>query len=1368
MDTVSSTSTSSEGDSIKIFLRVRPPDPSISENDFAPRVLDVNTADNAVILRTKPEPKVFTYDNVADADITQEAVFSIVGKKIIESCVTGYNGTIFAYGQTGSGKTFTMLGPSENSDSFQHELRGVIPRSFEYLFSLIAHQQELHGSKKQFLCRCSFLEIYQEQIFDLLDPASQGLHLRENMNKGVFVDGLIEQVICNPSDAYQVLIMGWLNRRVAATSMNRESSRSHAVFTVMIESKEDAGGVQNIRTSQLNLVDLAGSERQKDTNTGGTRLKEAGSINKSLSVLGNVIMSLVDLSHGKKRHIPYRDSKLTFLLRDSLGGNTKTRMIACVHPDSRCFGETLSTLNFARSAKLIKNKAVVNEDFHGNNQKLQNEIRRLKELLESLQNSPGPEIRPSVVTPTGTVIPSVVTAPDTPSFMNADSVWKKNFIEAMYFREQSENEKKTLQDVVNHLQELCNKKDKYIQSTKMIIKFRENHIQSLQQASKGYTEMEKDLLVKSLRDEIKVLRQQLENNPMLAKYAGENKHLRSELKQLRARESLSNIHSDVSRSAQLERVFKELKLFKELSTGNSCGGLRSSPLKDGLSAATLDKHRREIKGYQEQLENVRQQLSDMTKAAENRQMEMEVELVSCRRMIVELERVLEAHQLKARIECNALKDLHCQTLKVMTTPKLSASSPNTQDQAVGDAPDSELGITDCILPKDLAEGAHDALMEEIRMLQMENGKLKERVDEYEADMLRQRQQVEKLELYNTQLNTVLEKERAENTARRNDYTSAVNTLKEEIDTVKNDLKLLNDENTDLHLVLKSADKQLKEEKENHKALHQAFTHEIETLEAKLSKTSIDLETTTRDYEEALKELGALKEDLETSSVTIAFLENHSIELEESRNREVKKREKIEQEYKALKSAGDINDYKEFKEQAEANLDYKEAELDVMMQQKAEQEKMIEQQEKLIEENKEIINNLMNKMHEMKTNLAGKEASNMNLKSEIENYKMEAEEAKRDQEKTSAQLAATLEKLEVMKQNYENSLDRKDFEISNLQEDQESANNTMLKQAEMLTNLQEQLELKELLCKERLATIEDYKNKLEEKEQVLQETIQRFKERLREANNSDENTDGIKKLLNQKNIELETLHVNYKKLGCMLQEYELTRKEKNEENELLKAQVVDLEKTKESLEKSRQEVEELQIAINTMKASNKDLIKTLESTLKDREAELKQEQAKSKEIDARLEHVIGEKERIEALYLASKKEEENSLEEVARLQSILDNHYTEKTELNSKIESLQEEKTKLKDELVMLKELNSQLVEESNRLIGHTNTNQKIRLFDKKNQEYNELAKKHCELQLEHRKLLQELKQPQCKITGTPTSKSTSSTGIRDITNVNHN
>ncbi|KAK6959449.1 kinesin-like protein KIF15, partial [Biomphalaria glabrata] len=188
--------------------------------------------------------------------------------------------------------------------------RGVIPRSLEYLFSVIAHQQD-YASKKQFLCRCSCLEIYQEQIFDLLDTASQGLRLRENMKKDVYVDGLIEQVICNPRDAYQLLIKGWLNRRVAASSMNREGSRSHAVFTVKIESKEEVGGFQKSNISQINLIDLAGSERQKATNTDSTRLKEAGSINKSLSVLGNVIMSL---SYEKKTSHPLQKLQINIFV----------------------------------------------------------------------------------------------------------------------------------------------------------------------------------------------------------------------------------------------------------------------------------------------------------------------------------------------------------------------------------------------------------------------------------------------------------------------------------------------------------------------------------------------------------------------------------------------------------------------------------------------------------------------------------------------------------------------------------------------------------------------------------------------------------------------------------------------------------------------------------------------------------------------------------------------------------------------------------------------------------------------------------------------------------------------------------------------
>ena len=175
-----------------------------------------------------------------------------------------------------------------------------------------------------------------------------------------------------------MLQRGIRNRHVGSTSMNKESSRSHSVLQVMIESKTMKDGLWNVKVSWFSIIDLAGSERAKLTSAGGVRLKEAGMINKSLSALGNVINSLVEKGEGKARHIHYRDSKLTFLLRDSLGGNSKTLIICCISPISASFGETLSTLKFAQRAKLMKNKAVINEDSTGSIHVLKEEIKRLK------------------------------------------------------------------------------------------------------------------------------------------------------------------------------------------------------------------------------------------------------------------------------------------------------------------------------------------------------------------------------------------------------------------------------------------------------------------------------------------------------------------------------------------------------------------------------------------------------------------------------------------------------------------------------------------------------------------------------------------------------------------------------------------------------------------------------------------------------------------------------------------------------------------------------------------------------------------------------------------------------------------------------
>ncbi|CAM8918304.1 unnamed protein product [Rhodiola kirilowii] len=333
-----------------------------------------------------PESR-FTFDAVADETVSQEKLFKVAGVPMVENCVGGYNSCMFAYGQTGSGKTHTMLGDIEGGTRRHSVNCGMTPRVFEYMFQRIQKEREAQRDEKlKFTCKCSFLEIYNEQILDLLDPSSNNLQIREDHKKGVYVENLKEIEVSSARDVMQQLLQGAVNRKVAATNMNLASSRSHSVFTCIIESKWESQGVNHHRFARLNLVDLAGSERQKSSGAEGERLKEATNINKSLSTLGLVIMNLVSISNGKSLHVPYRDSKLTFLLQDSLGGNSKTTIIANISPSICCSAETLSTLKFAQRAKFIKNNAIVNEDASGDVIALRLQIQQLKKEVARLRS----------------------------------------------------------------------------------------------------------------------------------------------------------------------------------------------------------------------------------------------------------------------------------------------------------------------------------------------------------------------------------------------------------------------------------------------------------------------------------------------------------------------------------------------------------------------------------------------------------------------------------------------------------------------------------------------------------------------------------------------------------------------------------------------------------------------------------------------------------------------------------------------------------------------------------------------------------------------------------------------------------------------
>ncbi|CDS41105.1 kinesin family 7 [Echinococcus multilocularis] len=266
-----------------------------------------------------------------------------------------------------------MQGVSDNCVN-----KGIISRSFEHIFETTAASSGL-----KYLLRASFLEIYNEELRDLLGKESKSkCKLKEHPEKGVFVTGLSMHKVKCVEDCKIIMEQGWKNRHVGATLMNADSSRSHSIFTIYLEmvTLDKATSAEHLRAGKLNLVDLAGSERQSKTGATGDRLKEATKINLSLSALGNVISALVDAN---SRHVPYRDSKLTRLLQDSLGGNTKTLMIACLSPADNNYDETLSTLRYANRAKNIKNKPVINEDpKDALLRQYQEEIARLKAMLE--------------------------------------------------------------------------------------------------------------------------------------------------------------------------------------------------------------------------------------------------------------------------------------------------------------------------------------------------------------------------------------------------------------------------------------------------------------------------------------------------------------------------------------------------------------------------------------------------------------------------------------------------------------------------------------------------------------------------------------------------------------------------------------------------------------------------------------------------------------------------------------------------------------------------------------------------------------------------------------------------------------------------
>ena len=339
----------SNSSSVKVCCRIRPmnrKEKGLKSGVCAEKANDTTVYINDGEKRANDKRK-FHFDHIFGPESTQAEVFELCGKNIVLDVINGYNGTIFAYGQTGGGKTFTMEGP----DVEDQDIQGMIPRCIQAVFDAIDSADE----QSTFSINVSYIEIYLEKIRDLLDPTRDNLKIKKHDT--VFVDGCTELYISSYDEVMEALNVGASNRATSSTNMNNESSRSHSVFIVTITQKNEKSGT--VKKGKLYLVDLAGSEKVRKTGASGARLDEAKMINQSLSALGLVIKKLTD---ERSSHVPYRDSKLTRLLQESLGGNAKTALVICCSPSSFNYDETVSTLRFGERAKRVKNRAKINQE----------------------------------------------------------------------------------------------------------------------------------------------------------------------------------------------------------------------------------------------------------------------------------------------------------------------------------------------------------------------------------------------------------------------------------------------------------------------------------------------------------------------------------------------------------------------------------------------------------------------------------------------------------------------------------------------------------------------------------------------------------------------------------------------------------------------------------------------------------------------------------------------------------------------------------------------------------------------------------------------------------------------------------------------
>ncbi|XP_078206746.1 kinesin-like protein KIF15 isoform X5 [Callithrix jacchus] len=1155
--------------------------------------------------------------------------------------------------------------------------------------------------------------------------------------------------------------------------MNRESSRSHAVFTITVESMEKTNDIVNIRTSLLNLVDLAGSERQKDTHAEGMRLKEAGNINRSLSCLGQVITALVDLSNGKQRHVCYRDSKLTFLLRDSLGGNAKTAIIANVHPGSRCFGETLSTLNFAQRAKLIKNKAVVNEDTQGNVSQLQAEVKRLKEQLAELASGRTP--------------------PE--SFLTRDKE-KTNYVEyfreAMLFFMKSEQEKKSLIEKVTQLEDLTLKKEKFIQSNKMIVKFREDQIirlEKLHKESRGaFLPEEQDRLLSELREEIQTLREQIEHHPRVAKYAMENHSLREENRRLKLLEPVKRAQEmDVQTIAKLEKAFSEISGIEKSDKNQQ--GFSPKAQKEPCSFANTEKLKAQLLQIQTELNNSKQEYEEFKELTRKRQLELESELQSLQKANLNLENLLEATKACKRQEVSQLNKIHAETLKIITTPtkayqlrcrpvpKLSPEtgnfgSPYTQNSSILDN-----DILNEPVPPEMNEQAFEAISEELRIVQEQMSALQAKLDEGEHKNLKLQQHVDKLEHHSTQMQELFSSERTDWTRQQQELLSQLNVLEKQLQDTQTKNDFLKSEVHDLRVVLHSADKELSSVKLEYSAFKKSQEKELNELSERHIHAQLQLDNARLENEKLLESKACLQDSYDNLEEVMKFeidqllknlqnckKENESLksdlnnlmellETEKERNNKLSSQFEEDKENSSKEILKVLEAVRQEKQKEMAKCEQQMAKVQKLEESLLATEKVISSLEKSRDSDKEVVADLMNQIQELRTSVCEKTETIDTLKQELKDINCKYNSALVDREESKMLIKRQEVDILDLKETLRLRILSEDIERDMLCEDLAHATEqlNMLTEASkkhsvLLQSAQEELTKKDALIQElqhkvRCTQLNQEKEEVEQKKNEYNFKMRQLEHVMDSAAEDPQSPETpphfqthLAKLLETQEQEIEDGRASKTFLQHLVTKLNEDREVKNAEILRMKEQLCEMENLRLESQQLREKNWLLQGHLDDIKRQkeNSDKNHPDSQQLKNEQEEeiIKERLAKSKIVEEMLK-MKGDLEEVQNALHNKEIECLRMTEEVERTRTLESKAFQEKEQLRSKLEEMYEERERTSQEMEMLRKQVEYLAEENGKLVGHQNLHQKIQYVVRLKKENVRLAEETEKLRAEN-------------------------------------